>query len=97
MPLFHVNSREYFEGEDYFVRALGPAGSACIAGVTTTDERRSRIRQAIIDNGRTNDVLAANKDGKNETFAQRFERFFGVPFYPMDEEETIKETCDEDA
>lgn len=96
-PLFTVNSLAYFYGEDYFIRALGLPGYACVAGVTTTDERRNRIRQAIIDNGRVNDVLAPNKDGKIETFAQRFERFFGVPFYPMDEDETIKETCDEDA
>lgn len=94
MPLFHVHSLEYSYGEDYFVRELGSAGSATIAGVTTPEIRRDRIRQAIIDTGRVNDDLLASKDGKSETFAQRWERFYGLPFN-NNVESPVLETCDE--
>lgn len=48
-------------------------------GVTTAMERRERIRQGIVDNGLSAVIVGRNpKDRKPETYAQLFERVYGM-------------------
>jgi hypothetical protein len=48
-------------------------------GVTTANERRERIRQGIVDNGLSAVIVGRNpKDRKPETYAQLFERVYGM-------------------
>jgi hypothetical protein len=94
MPV-DTHSLRYFYGELYFLNLLGHiAMSAAIAGVTTPDERRERIRQAIIDAGRADEMLPASKSGVVETLSERWARFYGQPFYPIEEDQPV-ETCDD--
>lgn len=49
------------------------------AGVTTPDERRERVRQAITD-GRMAMAIAGKRTGQPaETWREVFERVYGVP------------------
>jgi hypothetical protein len=88
-----TNSLEYFYGEYYFFLILREAGSAVLAGITTPAIRRERIREAILATGRAEEVLSANKKGLVETFAERWSRFYGLPFYPIEEDQPL-ETVD---
>jgi hypothetical protein len=88
-----TSSLKYFYGEYYFFLILGEAGSAVIAGITTPEIRRERIREAILATGRAEEVLSASKKGLVETFAERWSRFYGMPFYPIEEDQPM-ETCD---
>jgi hypothetical protein len=94
----NANSLAHFYGEYYFFLVLRQwdweTGSAVLAGVTTPDVLRDRIRHAAIGSGRADELLAASKNGKSETFAQRWERFYGIPFY-ADETQPLAETCDD--
>lgn len=48
-------------------------------GVTTEAERRERIRRGIVDNGLVGVIVGRNpKDRKPETYAQLFERVYGM-------------------
>jgi hypothetical protein len=49
------------------------------AGVTTPDERRERVRQAIVD-GRMAMAVAGKRAGQSaETWREVFERVYGQP------------------
>lgn len=66
--------------ETWLVRRVGLSVSGLYvnAGTSTPETRRERIRQAIVDGGRA-DVRAGYRAGEPETFAQLFERLYGVP------------------
>ncbi len=53
------------------------------AGVTTRDQRREKIRAAILDRNLA-DAVAGNAKGKPETWAQLFQRFYRQPINPME-------------
>lgn len=90
MPV-DIHSLRYFYGELYFLNLLGHDGmSAAIAGVTMPDERRERIRVAIIESDRANELLPASSSGIVETLSQRWTRFYGLPFYPIEETQPVE-------
>lgn len=47
------------------------------AGVTTRDQRRDRIRAAILAKGLANDVAGKRPNKTPETWAQLFQRVYG--------------------
>jgi hypothetical protein len=53
------------------------------AGVTTRDQRRDKIRAAILDRNLA-DAVAGNAKGKPETWAQLFQRVYRQPINPME-------------
>lgn len=65
--------------ETYLARRLAQLGSPVdLSGVTSSAIRRARFRQAIVAGGLAH-VIAGTADGKPKTFAQAFERLYGVP------------------
>lgn len=49
-------------------------------GATTAEERRERIRQRIVADGRQDEIAGKRAaDGVEETFAELFARLWGVP------------------
>ena len=53
------------------------------AGVTTRDQRRDKIRAAIVDRNLA-DAVAGSAKGKPETWAQLFQRVYRQPINPME-------------
>jgi hypothetical protein len=53
------------------------------AGVTTRDQRRDKIRAAILDRNLA-DAVVGNAKGKPETWAQLFQRVYRQPINPME-------------
>jgi hypothetical protein len=48
-------------------------------GDTTPEIRRERIREAIHDRNAANESAGLGPDGTQETYAQLFERMYGMP------------------
>lgn len=53
-------------------------GVSVFAGDTTVEQRRDRVRAAILEHG-LETVIAGSRDRKPETYAQVFERLYGEP------------------
>ena len=62
------------------------------AGVTTADERRERIRAAIVEQGRERAIAGKRPGQPCETWADLYARVYGVPFQPQP---TEKKSCAE--
>lgn len=50
-----------------------------IAGVTTADDRRERIRRAILDSQHEEAIAGKRKDAACETWGELFARLYGEP------------------
>lgn len=72
-----------FDAESFIVRRLAEHGKGVFAGVTDPDERRERIRFAIINGGLDVAIIGRKHDTKKpETYAEAFERLYGEPLEP---------------
>jgi hypothetical protein len=68
------------QGEQYLIRRLREHTKYTLdGGVTTTEERRERIREAIIEHGLSCVIIGRGKDGKPETWTSAFERLYREP------------------
>jgi len=64
--------------EDWLVaRVRDHGGHAVLEDILTTEERRERVREAILRNGLSS-VLVGRKGGKPETYAAAFQRLYGT-------------------
>jgi DNA-binding LacI/PurR family transcriptional regulator len=72
-----------FDAEMWFARRLEEHGYHVFLGATTREQRRDRIRQAIIDRG-CDCVIVGKRPGtgKPETYEQAFQRFYGEQLRP---------------
>lgn len=71
------------DAELFIARRLKELGKGVFDGITDPDERRERIRFAIINGAIDVSVIGRHPDsGRTETFAQAFERFYGEPLEP---------------
>ena len=67
--------------EQWLLRRLREQGAGTLdAGDTTPEERRERVRQAILTHGLTSVIIGRGKDGKPMLWPQAFEALYGVPF-----------------
>lgn len=64
--------------ELWLAKRLGSLGAEVHEGVTTTEERRERIRQLILRE-RLEKRDAGRKRGRSETFGDLFARLYGEP------------------
>ena len=64
------------ENEIWLASRLGNA--SLLSGVTNHALRRTRIRSAILDSGKALERVTNHPD-RTETFAELFERMYGVP------------------
>jgi hypothetical protein len=72
-----------FDAESFIVRRLADHGKGVFAGITDPDERRERIRFAIINGGLDVTIIGRKADTKRpETYAEAFERLYGEPLEP---------------
>lgn len=71
-----------FDVEMFFVRRLKEHGKRCFEGVTWPEITKERIRQAIIDSKVDCGIIGRAPNGKPETYAQSFERFYQEPLVP---------------
>ena len=67
-----------FDNEMWLANRLRVHGVQVFAGVTDSAERKQRFREAIEQVGPPV-VCGRDRDGKNVTYAQAFERLFGEP------------------
>jgi len=67
------------EQELWLARRLREHGARITDGVTTREERRERMRAAILENGLASVVLGRGKSGKPMTYAQAFEALYSEP------------------
>lgn len=68
-----------FDAETYITRRLGEHGTHVFTGFSSHDDRKLRIREAILAAGLEYVIIGRNGAGKPETYAQVFERHFGEP------------------
>lgn len=73
---------KHFDVEMYFARRLGEHGKRCFTGISDPTITKDRIRQAIIDSHVDCAIIGRAPNGKPETYAQSFERFYGEPLVP---------------
>lgn len=73
---------KHFDVEMYFARRLGEHGKTIFTGLSDPTITKDRIRQAIIEAGVDCTIIGRAPNGKPETYAQSFERFYGEPLYP---------------
>jgi hypothetical protein len=78
-----MNQFKHFDGELFFVRRLKDHGRHVFDGITDPEERRERIRFAIIEGALESAIIGKSPAGKTETYAQAFERFYGEPLQPQ--------------
>jgi len=71
-----------FDVEMYFARRLGEHGKRIFTGLSDPTITKDRIRQAIIDSHVDCTIIGRAPNGKPETYAQSFERFYGEPLHP---------------
>ncbi len=64
--------------EIWLAQRLERHGVAVLAGITTSNDRRERIRTAILEHC-LSAVIAGSRARKPETYAQLFERLYGEP------------------
>ena len=67
------------DGELFLVRRLGQHGHRVFTGDTAPNERRARMRRAILEAGLDCTIVGKNRSGKPETFAALFERLYSEP------------------
>lgn len=67
---------EHFKREQWLGKKLGLADFN--TGVTTSEERRERIRAAIIDSGLA-EAECFTKDGRAQSYAEAFRNTYGSP------------------
>jgi hypothetical protein len=71
------------DAEAFLTRCLKEHGCETFAGVTEADERRERIRYAILGAGLDVVIVGRKAGTKNpETYAEAFERVYGEPLEP---------------
>lgn len=67
------------DGELWLARRLGKHGVLIVfEGDTDPETRKQRMRQAIVDRGLECVVVGRGPGGKTNTYAQAFERLYGV-------------------
>lgn len=71
-----------FDQELWLVKRLKELGRHIHDGITDADERRERIRYAILEGKLDCTIIGKNTAGKTETFAKAFERFYTEPLEP---------------
>jgi hypothetical protein len=71
-----------FDAEEFFVKRLRDHRRQIHSGITDPEERRERIRYAILEGGLDCAIIGKSKTGKSETYAQAFERHYGEPLQP---------------
>lgn len=72
-----------FDVEQFFVRRLHDHRRKIDAGITDPDERRERIRFAIIEGHLDCAIIGRHpRTKKPETYGQCFERHYGEPLEP---------------
>lgn len=81
-----------FDAEMFFVKRLGEHGRTVFAGITDPNERRERIRYAILEGKLDCAILGKNPKGRVETYAEAFERFYGEPLEPTSTHQPRKGT-----
>jgi hypothetical protein len=70
-----------FDVENWFANRLAEHGKKIFLGSTTFELRRQRIREAILERGVDYAIIGTKADGKPETYAQAFERFYSEPLH----------------
>lgn len=73
-----MSSFESFDNEQWLANRLRIHGARIFDGVTDVAERKERFRQAIEIVGAPV-ICGRDRDGKNVTYAQAFEKLFGEP------------------
>lgn len=74
-----MTTLQFFLGEMYFAKRLRELRGVGIEdGLTDVDIRRERIRRVIIDCN-LGSVRIGRRNGRIETFAEAFSRFYGEP------------------
>jgi hypothetical protein len=73
---------KHFDVEMYFARRLGEHGKSIFTGLSDPTITKARIRQAIIDSRLDCTIIGRAPNGKPETYAQSFERFYNEPLHP---------------
>ena len=69
-----------FDAEVFFVKRLQDHGRRVHEGITDPEERRERIRYAILEGNLDCAIIGRHPSTKKpETYAQAFERFYGEP------------------
>jgi hypothetical protein len=85
-----VQSKSYdlqqFDREIGFAKRFSEHGVSIFEGRTDPNERRERIRDAIIDCGLGETTIWKHADGRCETYRQAFERFYGEPLEAKSQE-----------
>jgi hypothetical protein len=71
-----------FDTEMFFARRLKEHGKRCFEGITWPEVTKERIRAAIIESRVDCVIIGRAPNGKPETYAQSFERFYGEPLIP---------------
>lgn len=67
------------DADVWFANRFGRRGFAEVfAGVTTPEERRDRIRALIVRERRGAEIVG-NRKGRPVTYAEAFEKFYGMP------------------
>jgi hypothetical protein len=92
-PEFRFTFKD-FDAEMFFVKRLGDHGRHVHDGITDRDERRERIRYAIIDGKLDCAIIGKHPSGKAETYAQAFERYYTEPLIPPSSSHKRKATPD---
>ncbi len=67
------------DAESYIARRLGEHGARIFDGDTTELSRKERIRAAILEANLNAKNIGTRPDGRRETYAECFERFYGEP------------------
>ena len=75
-----------FDVEQFFVKRLKQHRPGITAGLTDSGDRRERIRAAIIECGLDCAIIGRKPDGRSETYAEAFTRFYGEPLEPKRKE-----------
>lgn len=73
---------KHFDVEMYFARRLGEHGKHVFTGLSDPTITKDRIRQAILGAHLDCTIIGRAPNGKPETYAQSFERFYGEPLNP---------------
>jgi hypothetical protein len=68
-----------FDVESFFVLRLAQQGTSIAIEIATPEQRKQRVREAIIESGKEFVIIGAAPNGKPETYAQCFERHYREP------------------
>lgn len=78
----HSLDFKHFDVEMYFARRLSEHGKRIFTGLSDPTITKDRIRAAIIDSRLDCTIIGRAPNGKPETYAQSFERFYSEPLVP---------------